>query len=513
MTYLGVDRLFGKSISGDISLIHRAGGARTHTRRALAMGPNLREPTLHRRISPLVAAVLGGLAACHAEHVRAVSTLPDQAPPPPPATVSRFSVPLDYDFTALLQTVERAVPMTFGSLDSVRMIGTDGRKHYAFVAERSPFTAYAEGNLLHIRATITYSARGFYKPVIGPTIRASCGKGGEQPRIVVDLATPLSLDADWHLASQARLVTVAPMSMDQRDHCDVTLLHVDVTDQIVDAARTALLKQLPAIDRKIGEVNLRDRFVQWWRMLSLPIRVTDGVWLLLGPERLRVGTPTGTGHVLTVPVSLDAHPRIVVSGVAPDVAVNALPPLGHGAAAAGFRVILDGTIDYATASAAITGALVGKTITRAGHTVAVTRVTVTAAEANQLALDVTFIGDANGTLRFTGTPMLDTGRRQISVPDLDFDLASDSQLINTYSWLKSDDLRASFRAKAQVPITPAMDRVRGLLLSGLNRKIGDALTLSATVDSVALRALFITREGLVVRAEASGQAGVVIKPR
>jgi hypothetical protein len=52
-----------------------------------------------------------------------------------------------------------------------------------------------------------------------------------------------------------------------------------------------------------------------------------------------------------------------------------------------------------------------------------------------------------------------------------------------------------------------------LLLKGLNRKIGDAVTLSATVDSVAVRGLFVTRDGLIVRAEASGHAAMAVQPR
>jgi hypothetical protein len=74
-------------------------------------------------------------------------------------------------------------------------------------------------------------------------------------------------------------------------------------------------------------------------------------------------------------------------------------------------------------------------------------------------------------------------------------------------------LRESFRTKARVPIDPALERGRALLTEGLNRKIGDVLTLSATVDSVALRGLYITRAGLVVRAEARGHAGVKARPR
>ena len=101
----------------------------------------------------------------------------------------------------------------------------------------------------------------------------------------------------------------------------------------------------------------------------------------------------------------------------------------------------------------------------------------------------------------------------ITVPDLDFDLQSDNPLLKTYSWLKSDALRTELRKRAHIPIAPVLGRARALLLEGLNRKIGDALTLSATVDSVSVRGLFVTRDGLTVRAEAKGQAGVSDKQR
>jgi hypothetical protein len=39
------------------------------------------------------------------------------------------------------------------------------------------------------------------------------------------------------------------------------------------------------------------------------------------------------------------------------------------------------------------------------------------------------------------------------------------------------------------------------------------VTLSATVDSVAVRGLYVTRDGLVVRAEAAGRAAMTVQPR
>ncbi len=454
------------------------------------------------------------LAACRPETKNVTANLIDSAPPaPPPSAVSRFSVPLDYDFTAVLRVVERVVPPTFGSLDSVRMVGNDNRRHYAFEAERGPFTAFAEGRLLHLRATLSYAARGYFKPVIGPTISAGCGGGNERPRIVVELATPITLTDDWHLASKAKLVRIEPASTEQRDHCDVSILHHDVTDRVIDAARAGITSHLSDIDRKIGEVNLHDRVLGWWGLLARPIHLTEGVWLMLGPERLQMGRVSGQGHVLTVPVTLDAHPRIVTSVEEPQVDTVPLPPLGRDTAANGFHVLVDGLVDYTTATLAVGLALTNRSITEGGKTLTMSAVRITPATNGRLALSVTFTGDAKGTLVLLGTPVFDSTKLEITVPDLDYDLDTDSQLINTYSWLRSDALRSTLREKAHVPVAPALDRGKALLLEGLNRKIGNVLTLSATVDTVSVRGVYVTRAGIVVRAEAKGQAGVAVKQR
>lgn len=415
----------------------------------------------------------------------------------------------------MVGVVEHAVPRTFGSMDSVRMIGTDDRRHYAFEAARGPFTAFAEGNQVHLRATVAYRAQGFFKPLIGPTLSAGCGgeRESERPRMVIELAAPLTLTEDWHLASKAKLIRIAPASNAPRDHCDATILRRDMTPRVIEAARSALVDHLSDIDRKVAEVDLRDHFVEWWGLLAKPIRLADGVWLVLGPERLRMGRVSGRDKVLTVPVSLDARPRIMTGREEPRVQAMPLPPLAHDTVSNGFHIAMDGFVDYLTASRALESVLAGKTVVEAKRSLTVQRVAVTPAPKGRLALAVTLVGDARGTLRFLGTPTYDPRGGMLAVPDLDYDLEVDSQLMTTYSWLRSDKLRKTFRERARFPVAPALARGRALLLEGLNRKLGDAVTLSATVDSVAVRGLFVTRDGLVVRAEAKGRAAMTVQPR
>lgn len=461
----------------------------------------------------MLALAIAASSACTREPPVASPAPPDaSAPDPSPAELSHFSVPLEYDFTSVLSLVERNVPVSFGSIDSVREVPDDSRRHYAFQATRGPFTAFADGDELHLQATVSYTARGFYKPPLAPTISAGCGHGSERPRLSIELATPLALSGDWHLVSHARIVRVAPASTEPRDHCDVSILHRDVTASVVEAARAALTGQLTGIDRKIAAVDISQHAREWWGMLSRPIKLADGVWLTLGPERLRIGRARGRRRVLTVPVSLDARPRIVTGDAEPSVRVTGLPALSRDTGRAqGFRIVMDGLVDYGTASRELSSALDGKRFTESGHVATLRRVAVIPQPRGQLAIAFTFAGGADGVLQLVGTPLIDRFHDSIVVPDLDFDLRTDSRILSTYAWLKSDDLRAELRKRTQISTAPALTKARGLLLEGLNRKLGDAVTLSGTVDSVSVRGLFVTRDGLVVRAEATGRAGMSVR--
>jgi hypothetical protein len=441
--------------------------------------------------------------------------LPRSAPPPPPPALSRFSAPLEYDFTPVLRVVERAVPTHFGSLDSVKAVPGDDRRHYAFEADRGPFTAYADGNLIHLRATVAYAARGFYKPVIGPTVSGGCGGGAPEsrPRLLIEVATPLTLTADWRLESRAALVTVEPASATQRDRCDVTMLHHDVTPRVIESARAGITAHLADIDRRVSNVNLRQRFTALWALLAKPIRLRPDVWLELNPVRLAIGSVSGNVHVLTIPVTLAARPAVVTMDSAPSPPLPDLPPLGRDSSMQGFHITLDGQIDYATASRAVDAALEGKALTTAGRTLTVTSAVVTAADRGRLNLALTFTGSARGMLRFIGTPVYDSTSNEIAFPDLDYELRTNDSMINAYAWLRSDALRATLRSRAHVPVAGALEQGRALLLSGLNRHVGDAMDLSARVRSVAVNGVYVTRDNIVVRAEATGRAGVAVHQR
>jgi hypothetical protein len=432
-------------------------------------------------------------------------------PPPPSPALSRFDVPLDFEFTSVVDAVERAVPRKLGSIDRKHQLGDNARKHYAFEAVRDSFIAFAHGANVHLRTTLSYQARGYYDPPLAPAMSAGCGDDEKRPRIVIELVAPLTLSSDWRLKSRASISQLSAASDSTHDHCRVSFLQINVTDRVIDAARNALTQRLPDIDARVARIDITKKATGWWTSLSNPIRLADDVWLLLQPRQIRLGDVTGDGQVLTIEAGLDAYPMIV-TGPRPSPQIPPLPPIASGASTTGFSVLVDVNVDYRTASSTFTKELGGRTIARSGRTVSVKSITASAV-GGRLALDVDFEGDASGSLRLIGTPRFDPRIGQILVPDLDYDLSTDSKLVNAYAWLRSDELREMFRERARLPIEPVKDQGKALVLKGINRTIKDQVTLAGTVDSVAILGLYVLRSGLLVRATADGDARVAVRPR
>jgi len=199
---------------------------------------------------------------------------------------------------------------------------------------------------------------------------------------------------------------------------------------------------------------------------------------------------------------LVASPRIM-TGPRPKPDSLPLPDLrladdvGYGA-----RVLLDASFTYPVATAMLRKALVGRMLEHSGQRIRIRDVRLTGIGGGKVALKVQISGAVRGRLFFTGTPSYDSRTRQITVPDLDYDVGTAQVLVRGYELLNDVELRDFLRAKARLPDTTVVRRLSQLAEDGMNRKLpargtrlsgrihtAGVLAVRATVDEIRVRAL------------------------
>jgi hypothetical protein len=428
----------------------------------------------------------------------------DSLPMLPPSIVD---APITYDLTPAIATLENSVPRRFGDINDRRRTGSNRRVHTAFAAEREPFRVRFDGNTVRVSTVLEYQGRGWYNTALGADLHGSCGMGVERPRAVIEIATTLRMTPDWRLRGRSAVTRVAPFSEERRDQCQVTVFKIDVTDRVVNAARTEITKRLVLLDRKVATIDVRSPIERWWRLLQRPIRLSDSVWLVLQPKGVHVGPITGSGNTVSVDVGLSGEPR-VLTGPRPADGTDSLPKLEQesGEHAQSLHMLLEGELGYDVANTILERNIVGRRIHRGARWVTIRDARLSGIGGGKVALAVRFDGTASGTVHFVGTPRFDGTARELFVPDLSYDVASADMLVRGLEWLRRDDFQNLVRTRARFPVGDLVEQARHRLERGMNRRLGQNATLVSKIASGDVLAVRATTRGIVVRARANGSA-------
>jgi hypothetical protein len=429
-----------------------------------------------------------------------VADLPDMVPPLPASVVE---APIKYDMSDAMDSLERAMPRTYGDIAQRMQFGTNRRAHFAFSVSRAPFRLRVDGRTVSLSTVVEYEARGWYLPLIGPEMSAACGTGGvPRPRIAATLISSAEITPDWRLRTRTRIGRLEPVTDSARDRCRVTIFRIDVTDRVVEATRKLLEQGLRNIDDGVARWDSRARFEQLWRTLQRPIRFTDSVYMIMQPYSAQLGAISANHDTITARLRLVASPS-VVTGPYPNEfeLMKPMPRLGPiTKVGEGAHVQLEGSLEYPVAKALLSRVLVGREFEQSGRLLKVADVDVMGIGGGRVALGITLNGAVHGRIWFTGTPALDRERRELYVPDLEVDVGTANLLVVGFDWLKGEEIRNFLRARARVSEAELIGRLSELAEKGINRTLTEGIVLSGEVHRAEATSVRASVADLRVRA-------------
>lgn len=473
----------------------------------------------HGRILVVVALLsVAGLAAAVVLTAHRRTSLDRMLATPPPATVadlatsgpppaSTIALPVTVALAPLAARLEKAVPTSFGSLNQrLPVRGVQGLT-LALELRRAPFRVSFVGDQAVVHATVTYALKAWYRSPFG-VLTAACGNGGpKDPRLSLTVRGPIRIEPDWSLHTHARLSELRPASSSPRDRCRVTGLGLDITNEVVQQARTYLESQAAALDTALARVDVRTPVIQGWHALEQPVPLADSLWMLVHPESVRRGPVRGLGDSVTIAFGLQARPTVVV-GAPPAASDVPLPTLDSGTVSPRFDVRVQGRAGYAEATRLLQRELGGTRVREVSRTLVLDSLRIFGIGGGKLAVEVRVSGDAAARLYLTGTPRLDPATGEITIPDLAFDIRTRDVALKAASWLLGNQLLNVLRHEARWPTPADVARMRAQLQQGLNRPLSPGLSVRGTVDSLRVDGVQATRAALVLRASAIGTAAL-----
>ena len=444
-----------------------------------------------------------------------------EAPPPvlvtgvveeslPPVPPSRLEIPVRYDLTPGLEWLEAEVPGTIGNIDEKLAVKGNDRLHIAYQIMREPFHLGIEGRTITMSSVLHYQGRGWYNAPIIPEVSASCGTGDQQPRARVTLKITGRIDEHWKFRTRS-VVNASPLTDTERDQCEVTAAHIDVTEKVLAAAAGALQGELKKVDQKLLAFPLKQTVEGVWGTIQKPLRLTDSLWLLINPVAMRFLPPATSGDTLIWQVGLEANPRIV-GGSRPDSSTNPLlPPDRSEAPPAELLILSEGRLPYDVAEDILSKALAKTKIKVGRHTMSIRHLKPTPLGDGRVVVALTVSGAANGTLYAVGRPQIDsTG--VLTMPDLVVDAGTTDALTGALAWLASTDkVTELLREAIRINLAPTLEKARVLAEENMNRELAPGIFLRTTLTSAAPIGVWAAPDALVARVIVKGQGAIDLR--
>ena len=423
---------------------------------------------------------------------------------------SIITLPICIDLAPIFASVEQSAPRVPPGVETWTPLPDSPGAVYRFNLYRDPLTIRLNTNRILVRTLAHYWLEVGVKA--GSFIRGvgACGQGQEGfRRVLLGTRAELSLTPSWGLELKATPEDPAPL-----EPCEITFLGYDITDKVVAGMKESMLKATAAMEQQVRtSAMLRQKAEAVWAQAQQPIPLSDGVWLCLNPERIRLAPWSSQGKILTITPEIQARPAITL-GPPPLAESRPLPPLESGIQGLqpGFKIRVDADLSFEHATTQLRRQIGGKRFDTEKGSFEVLDVAVLGKEGKAI-LELTLKGRITGKLNLAGRLVYNEPLGVLELRDLDYTLESKSWITQFGEWLYRSSLRKTLQEKANWFMDQSLKDIRTLAQQGLNRPLAPGLTLTGTLGDLKLGQPRVLADRFRLDAFLEGQVQVNVDAR
>jgi uncharacterized protein DUF4403 len=412
--------------------------------------------------------------------------LPDSLPTLP---VSEIDLPLKIAGRPLLALADSLVPKEFNSAGwpAYQQPTCDFRYKYRFV--RSAFTISCSNNKLGLQFMGSYQVAGskclcaMDKPV-SPWISGTCGFGSEpMRRVAINISSQLSFSTDYRIHTFTRTDRLVAM-----DKCIVSMFSSDMTQQVVDSVNASIAAFCYSVDQAIARLNFSSYLQQASAKAWQKIPMGRYGYLAINPLKVRIGELNYARDTLTVSVGLSCRPELLSDSNRKGT-IPPLPPLnsyGHGD---GLSLYLRAAYDFSFISKILNDTLRGRSFVVKGNNVIIDDISVKGIGNHQIELRIDFSGGRKGRVYLRGTPVLDTAKQSLDIPDISYSLESKDLMLKIARSLLRNKIRKSLQGNSYLDIAALLKANLPMLNATLNRQLAPTVYSSGKIMGIKLLGL------------------------
>jgi hypothetical protein len=442
--------------------------------------------------------------ACSSSRKTTVSKKEQQTLPELP--FSELDFPIKIAAAPILAKAENLVPAEFTSdaWPDFMHPSCDFRYKYRFV--RTALQVSCINNNFSIRFGGNYQVSGSKClctagiPVT-PWISGNCGFSPQPLRKVnMALSTNLQFLPNYQLRTTTNIIQIQPV-----DKCAVSVFSSDITQLVMDSIRSSLAVFSTAMDQTIAGLSFT-KFVSQIKDSSYrKIAIGKYGYFLLNPTAIRIGQLNYVRDSFAISLGVTCKPLFSSDPVNQIRAPVNLPALLQTENRNGVRLYLNMNYDYDFITKTLRDSLYNKVFDMKGRTIVVKDCILRGIGNQQVELRIDFAGSNHGSITLRGTPVLDSAKQTLSIPDIQYSLEGEDLALKIARSLFRNKIRKTIQGKSYLDLTALLTSNKTMVDQLLNREWIPGMYTSGYLKEAKIIGMLVTTQNIQLQVFINGE--------
>jgi hypothetical protein len=424
----------------------------------------------------------------------------------PELPLSEIDVPFKISAAAVLSKAEKLFPIEFTSEGWPAFIypSCDFRYKYRFV--RTALQISAANNLISIHFGGTYQVSGSKClctagiPVT-PWISGNCGFA-PQPLRKVNMSLKISLQflPNYQVRTTTIVDQVQPV-----DRCTVSAFSSDITQLIMDSIRSSLVSFSSSMDQNIASLGFTKLLSQIKDSCYRKVPIGKYGYFLFDPTALRIGQLNYAKDSFSISIGASCKPVFSSDQVSHIPVPASMPALLQTDSRNGIRLFVNMSYDYDFLTKILRDSLHNKVFEVNGRTIVIKDASIRGLDHHQLELRIDFAGSNHGSIYLHGTPVLDTSKQTLNIPDIQYSLEGEDLALKIARSLFKSKIRKTIQGKSYLDISALLGANKTIINQQLNREITKDVYISGDVREARITGMLVTKQNIQLQVFISGE--------
>ncbi len=424
----------------------------------------------------------------------------------PELPFSELDIPFKIAAAPIVAKAEQLVPSEFTSEAWPEFIYSSCNFRYKYRFIRNSLQISCMNNVINIRFGGNYQVSGSKClctagiPVT-PWISGNCGFPPQSLRKVdMALSSNLQFLPNYKLRTSTSINRVQPV-----DKCSVSVFSNDITQLVMDSIRSSLVSFTSSIDQSISGLNFEKFTGRLKDSVFRKIAVGKYGYFLLNPTAFRIGQLNYIKDSFSISLGISCRPQFSSDPTNHIKEPASLPSLLQTENRNGIRLYLSMNYDFNFLTNILRDSLRNKVFDLKGRTIVVKDVSLRGLDNHVVELRIDFAGSDHGSVYLRGTPILDTAKQTLQIPDIQYSLEGEDLALKIAHSLFRNKIRKTLYGKSYLDIESYLGANKLTIDQALNKELFSGFYSSGHLREAKIIGMLVTSQNIQIQLFISGE--------